>query len=205
MKLFKLLLAAAGATVLLGTLVATASARNLSISNRSIRSTWSSVIFTGGFGEANCHVTLEGTLHERTMVKSLGTLMGYITSAIVFACPVGSATILRETLPWHVKYSGFEGPLPEITSIRVHVIGSAWRIRERFGATCLARTELNQPAKGIFHRNIATHVLTEVGIEGEIRVGAECLGATGRLSGRDEHSGTISLLGTTNAIEVSLI
>ena len=53
MKLVKLLLAAAGTTALLGTLVSGASARNLSTSNQSISAMWSEVHFTG-IGRTNC-------------------------------------------------------------------------------------------------------------------------------------------------------
>jgi hypothetical protein len=206
MKLFKLLFAAAGATVLLGTLVATASAGRLSISNQSIRSTWRSVSFSGLFGETRCRVTLEGSLHARTMIKSIGTLMGYITSAIVeTTCQSGSATILRETLPWHVKYSGFREVLPLFESLIVHVIGASWRIREPGGAICLARTTATKPGIGTYHRDPTTGVLTEAGMEGRIPTGAECFGFEGTLEASGEHSGTVSLLGNLNSIVVSLI
>jgi hypothetical protein len=59
MKLFKLLLTAAWATVLLGTLVSPASAGRLSMSNQQIRSTWSTVTFSGGFGAFRCHLTMD--------------------------------------------------------------------------------------------------------------------------------------------------
>ena len=201
MKIRKLLLATAGATVLLGALVSSASARNLSISNTSIRSSWNEVAFNGPFGEVVCQVTLEGSLHSRTMAKTIGTLMGYITSAVLGACQTGTATILRATLPWHVRYSGFQGTLPRITSIITHVIGAGFQIQQA-GFTCLVRTEAGRPGIGTFHRNTATHELTEVGISsGEIPT--SCPFVSGSLS---SNSGTISLQGTTSTrISVSLI
>jgi hypothetical protein len=202
MKSCKLLFAAAGATVLLGLLVSSASARNLSVSNQSIRSTWSAVSFSSvGFFEVRCHLTLEGSLHSRTFSKSIGSLIGYITSAILGPCENGTATILRETLPWHVRYSGFEGTLPEIRSIIVHVTGAAFRISSSL-LTCLTLTSGAEPAIVRFHRNPTTHSITEVGIEGRIRTGMGCSGAVGTLSST---SGTVSLLGSITAIEVSLI
>jgi hypothetical protein len=205
MKLFRLLLAAAGATVLLGTLVSTASAGRLSISNQSIRGTWSSVTFRGGFGEARCHVTLEGSFHSRTMIKELGSLVGYVTSAILSACGQGTASILRETLPWHIRYSGFEPSLPEIRSLRVHIVGSSWRISENFGINCLARSTTARPTIGTVHRNPTTGVLTEAGLEGRIPTGSECFGAEGTVEATGVHSGTVSLLGNLNSVVVSLI
>jgi len=206
MKRVKLLLAAAGTTMLLGALVSSASARNLSTSNQNIRTTWSSVHFEGPFGGfADCHLTLEGSLHSRTTSKVAGSLVGYITKAILGRCEVGTATVLQERLPWHVRYSGFEGALPNIRSFIIHVIGVSFRIRTPEAVTCHFVSTAAEPGVGISHRSTATHELTEVGIEGRIRSGAECLGATGRLSTAPE-SGAISLLGTSNVrISISLI
>jgi len=203
MKICKLLFAAAGATVLLGALVSSASARNLSVSNQSISGMWSSVEFNLPGATTRCHVTLEGSLHSRTMAKVLGSLMGYITRAILGPCLSGTATILRETLPWHVSYSGFRGTLPNIDSIIVHVTEAAWRVRESGGTNCLARSSAARPAIGQFHRNTVSHEITEASISGRIPTGFECLGIEGTFR---SDSGAISLLGTQNVrISVSLI
>jgi hypothetical protein len=201
MKICKLLLAAAGTTVLLGALVSSASARNFSISNQNIRASFREVNFRGAFGETRCQVTLEGSLHSITMEKSIGRLMGYITSAVLGPCAVGTATIHRETLPWHVRYSGFEGPLPNITSLRTHVIGASWSVREPGGFTCSARSSAAEPATGTYHRNTATHRLEEVGIGGTIRT--TCFGASGSFT---SDSARVSLLGAGHtSVFVSLI
>jgi len=207
MKLSKLLLATVSATVLLGALVSSASARNFSVSNQNISAMWSSVHFAGPFGGlTDCHLTLEGSLHSRTFAKVAGSLIGYITRAILGRCETGTATIEQERLPWHVSYSGFEGALPNIRSIFVHVVGASFRVRTTEGITCHVVTTAAEPARGIFHRNTATHEITEAGIEGRIRTGAECFGATGILSTAPESSGSVSLLGTPNVrISVSLI
>ena len=203
MKLSKLLLATVGASVLLGALVSSASARNLSVSNQSISGMWSSVEFNLPGATTRCHVTLEGSLHSRTMPKMIGSLIGYITRAILGRCEEGTATISRESLPWHVTYSGFQGTLPNITSIITHVIGASFHIREPFGIRCHVRLTPERPGVGTFHRNITSHEITEVSISGRIRT-TEC-GAEGTLS-TPANSGALSLLGTQNVrISVSLI
>lgn len=198
MKLCKLLFAAAGATLLLGALVSTASARNFSTSSQTLRSSWREVIFELPI-QISCQVTLEGSLHARTLPKVLGSLMGYITSAILGPCSSFTATILRETLPWHIRYSGFEPRLPEIRSIIVHVDGFAVKIREPFGISCLARSEALQPFIGRFHRNPVTRELIGTSIGGSLPCG-------GFQVGLSSSEGTVSLQGTTGTrVSVSLI
>jgi len=200
MKIGKLLLATVGASVLLGALVSTASARNFSVSNQNISSMWRSVEFALPGATTRCQVTLEGSLHTRTMPKVIGSLIGYITKAALGPCADGTATILSATLPWHVRYSGFVGTLPIITSITVHVINAAWRVRESGGIACLARSSTSRPAIGIFH--ITSHTVTEVGISGRIPTGIECFGIEGEFN---SDSGVVSLSGSNAAISVSLI
>jgi len=203
MKVCKLLLAVVGAAVLLGTLVSSAGARNFSISNQSLRVSYREVTFLGGATESRCQVTLEGSLHRATMPKVSGSLIGYITSAILGPCATGTATILRETLPWHIRYHGFTGTLPDITLIRTHVIDLAWRFREVFGANCLIRSTAAEPVTATFHRRTETHRLEEVTLNGAIRTGPECLQVT-KTIGSDQAK--VSLLGTSDTgIFVSLI
>jgi len=203
MKICKLLLAATGATVLLSALVAGAAARNLSVSNQSIRAYWREVRFTTSFAEIKCEVTLEGSLHTRTMAKTIGSLIGYVTRDQLGFCGIGTATILRETLPWHVRYSSFNGFLPEIASVIMHVVGAAWRIREPLGVTCLFRSSAERPVVGTFHRSTSSHEVSEVAIGGGIPSGGECFNAVGTLT---SNSGPISVLGTLSTrITVTLI
>jgi hypothetical protein len=204
MKRVKLLLAATGTTVLLGALVSSASARNFSISNQDISAMWSEVSFEGAFGgRSGCHLTLEGSMHSRTSAKVAGSLVGYITRAILGRCEVGTGTILQERLPWHLRYSGFQGALPNITSSIVHIIGASFSIRTPEAVICHILTTAAQPGIGTFHRSTATHEITEAGIFGRIRSGEECLGSEGTLN---SESGAVSLLGTSNVrISVTLI
>jgi hypothetical protein len=81
----------------------------------------------------------------------------------------------KGTLPWHVQYGGFTGTLPTITSIRTNIIGFAFRIREPFGVTCLARSTAAEPATGVFNRNTTTGAIETSEIGGSIRtVGESC-------------------------------
>jgi len=198
MKLFKLVVATAGATVLLGALVGSASARSFSITSQFFRSTFRSLEFNGLF-PMTCQVTLEGSLHARTIAKVLGRLIGYITSAVLGPCQTGTATILRETLPWHVRYLSFSGTLPNITLLRVNVIGYSFRIKEPGGITCLARSTPERPAIGNFNRDTATRALTTATIGGTIPT---TCGAEGEFT---SDNGTVTSLNSTTRITVTLI
>jgi len=198
MKLSKLLLATIGATVLLGALVSNASARSFSISNQFIRSSFRSVTFDGVFGNIVCPVSLEGSLHARIIPKVAGTLIGYITRADLGACQVGRATILRETLPWHVRYLSFAGTLPNITQLRINVINASFRIQEPF-AGCLARSTAASPAIGVIERSVATRELTVGNIEGVIPTSC---GASGAFR---SDPAPLLLLNTTTRIRLWLI
>src|SRR5215212_591052 len=134
----KVTLTALVAALALVSAFSTASARNLSVSNQSFRIAWTPLTFTeGGLFNVRCNVTLEGSFHYRTIVKSLRALLGFITRATVErpSCRTnlgtaasaatwnGIETILGaatpNTLPWHVTYEGFTGTLPNITGVRV--------------------------------------------------------------------------------------
>jgi hypothetical protein len=201
MRLGKPLLAAAGAALLLGVLVGAASAGRLSTSSQSLRATFASLEFAGGFGTTRCPVTVEGSFHERTTAKTADRLVGYITRAVLGACAVGQATVLAETLPWHVRYSSFSGALPNITAIQASIVGVATRVREVGGVTCLARTSAEEPATMRFNRE-ATGVITSAVLGGSVRTGEECLGVRGAFTAT---SSTLTVVNNTTRISVSLI
>jgi hypothetical protein len=179
MKYCRLLLAAVGATVVLGALSSTASARTLSSSSSRIYAAFESVRFRTPEAIVECVVTLEGSLHSRTIDKIVERLIGYITSAVLGTCVTGTATILRETLPWHVRYASFTGTLPNISRLVTHVIGSAFQIRGPgvFEPACLARSTATEPAIGTYEREVRTGELTGVEISGTIRT--TCFGIAG--------------------------
>src|SRR5215218_2044238 len=102
----------------------TASAARLSYSSQTYRATFARVNFAGaGVGTIECAMTLEGSLHTRTITKTTGLLMGLMTRATVGVCARGSATVNTATLPWHDTYGSFVGTLPNITRINQTVVG----------------------------------------------------------------------------------
>jgi hypothetical protein len=200
MRRRRLLLAIIGATVLLGGLTGSASARSLSFSSQTMRATFSTVSFEGPFGTTNCAVTLESSMHTRTIPKLSGWLLGYITRADLGPCSTGTATILRETLPWHMRYESFAGTLPNITSIRAQVVGVSFRVREPNTITCLVRTMAERPSIATFTREAGTSELTTETIGGTIPT--DCAGIEGRLR---SVAGFITVLNSTARITVTLI
>jgi len=123
----------------LAALVGTSTATRLSSSSQTFRAGFARWNYTGPFGTTECALTLEGSLHSRTIAKTIGSLIGLITRSIFGACVRGSATILTATLPWHVRYQAFTGTLPNITSLLTDIAGMSFQIREPFfGITCLA-------------------------------------------------------------------
>jgi hypothetical protein len=203
----RLLLTSLAATALLAIAVTSASARNLEISNTRWKITWTELTLsnTAGIGQpVRCRVTLEGSFHARTIPKVINSLIGLVTSAIVDGshCTNGSATIKRETLPWHVRYGGFTGRLPEIATITLLLVGAAFEINNG-SETCSARTEAGEPAGGIANVG-AGGAITSVNADPARRIaltGGFCPLARGFFSGE----GRAFLQGTTTPLTVRLI
>lgn len=206
MKSRTLLLATLGVAMLLGAVVDAASARNLSTSSQTLRANFfpylpeeplrepeqgESFEITSNFGTWRCSLTLEGSLHARTFAKSIGSLIGYINEATITGC-VFETRILRETLPWHVRYSGFTGRLPEIRTMIDHVVGAGWRIREVNGALCLGTSTAAEPLILTYHRG-GEGRLTEMLVSGRITTGANCLNIRATFGGRARASATPSV------------
>jgi hypothetical protein len=196
----KAVLATVAATILLGAVVGSASARNFSISNQFLTATFRRVTFEGPGLTIVCEVVVEGSFHRRTTAKRVGSLVGYLTSAAFGAggCEAGRATILRETLPWHIRYLGFAGTLPNITSIIANIVRSAFRIQEPF-ATCLGTSTEANPTIVTFNRDVVTRVLTTATIGGTIPTSC---GVNGTFR---SDAAQVFLLGTTNRLTLTLI
>jgi hypothetical protein len=177
MKFNKLLLAVVGATVLLGTLVSSASARIFSLSSQTNRATWTRMDFGGGFGTWECEVVIRGSFHSRTAAKVVNSLVGYITEGRVNRCARGGATINNASFPWHRRYRSFAGLLPNITSSAETITGAEWTIREpTFGITCTVRRETSS--------TIASYVITRgVVTRADVSGTSDCSGIGGTLSG----------------------
>lgn len=149
--------------------------------------------FNGGFGTIECEVTLRGTLHSRTFQKVAGSLIGYWTAANIPRCPRGGGTVLRETLPWHIRYRGFAGVLPNITAAAADATAVAKKWREAtIGATCLSLSTASSPAIFSLNREAGGRI-TSATVSGSV----PCSGAinvTGSFSGT---SSTISAMTIT--------
>jgi ABC-type amino acid transport substrate-binding protein len=158
----KLLLAALIAAASLAALVGSAAARRLQLSEQHIRAEWGVAELArfsdaGGTFGINCRLTVEGSFHSRTLSKVCGQLIGYITDAFAPTCeamgevavlngiePVHTGTIAPNLLPWHVRFDSFTGTLPNITSIRIQVIGAAILYWNAFSG-CLFRSTAEKP------------------------------------------------------------
>jgi len=146
----KLVLMGLGAALIMAAAVGSASAGRYSISHGELfKIRWASLRFSlVGTTIAECPVTLESSLHNRTLAKTVGTLLGYVTRASLGRCIAGSATILSETLPWHVQYGGFSEALPSPRPI-ITIVGFAFRLNNAITGPCLMRSTSLEPVKGI--------------------------------------------------------
>lgn len=186
--------------------VSAASANRLSVSNRNIRLVWNKLNFTDPSGEVvniECDVTSEGSMHTSTITKTRGALVGYITRVPQPQnCVGGSATILQETLPWHIRYDSFTGSLPRPSGTRLQGVLISFRLN--VGFTCLYRSTATEPVMGIVEieaNGLATGMRADETVlipraEGSIFCPA---------SGRFRNVGRLTLLGATTNISVRLI
>jgi hypothetical protein len=150
--------------------VTTASANRLSIDDQNFTMTWEPLTFV--FSEVplmSCNLTISGSLHSSTILKTNGLLIGHITSASIAGCAEGAAaTVLLADLPWHVRYDAFEGTLPRINAVTLEIVGVALRVDPPGAAPiCLFRTDAAEPLRAIAYLNSGT--VTEINaIEEEI-------------------------------------
>jgi len=216
----KLTLIAFASSLLLAAAIGVASARNISTTNQNIRVTWSSLEFKseGIATIISCPVTMEGSLHRRTIAKAPGSLIGAITRARVKqeACVNGriaafngvetyNGTAMPTTLPWHLTYNSFVGSLPAIEAVRLALQ------RFRFGITlpglCTAQVGNETDAIVSSARLEESAIVDLAPLAGSNRAtvirrdaGIACP-ATGEARG----IGTVSLLGATTRISLTLI
>jgi hypothetical protein len=205
----KLIVAGFAATMLLSFAVSSASANRLSVSNRFFRVVWSSLELSAAGTVTRCPVTLEGSFHSATIRKVEEALVGFITRAIVNGaqppCTAGTATVLGESLPWHLRYGGFEGPLPNIERVTLRLIGASFRVDpEGILPACLARTTQATPARGFVERE-AGGAITGLSADPSALIplsgGFGCGIAEGSFSGR----GNVTVLNSTTRITLTLI
>ena len=179
MKLGKLLLVAVGVTVLLGAFLSSAFARNFSVSEQRVTSLWTLLRISGGFGTVECEVKLSRSFHTRTFTKSVGSLIGYITEGTVLRCRNGGATVNQASLPYHLRYGGFTGTLPNITGQREIFSALEWAIREpTFGIICTVRRS-ESGTTGVTYA-VSSGTITSTTVSSE---GTRCEGVAGTFSG----------------------
>jgi hypothetical protein len=140
---------AAIAALILLAATGVASARRIELSEQRFRTVFAPLTF-GAEGQTPvvCRFTLEGSFHSKTISKVVGALVGYVTSAEVANCTGETARVLKETLPWHIRYVSFRGTLPAITSIRDSIIGAAFLVRAFGFVSCLYQSTTTNPITG---------------------------------------------------------
>jgi hypothetical protein len=207
-KCTKLLFAGLTAALLLSVAVSSASANNISVTNTRARITWSALRFLDETGapRVTCPVTLEGSFHSATLRKIRGTLIGYVTGAAVKgnSCTGGSATLLRESLPWHITYDSFSGTLPNITGITLLLHNTAIQVETALTGACLYAADATHRSRGTLNLS---------GGGGGTTITPDISATVLRKSGgilcptQESYDGTgqVFLLGNTSRISVTLI
>jgi hypothetical protein len=153
-----------------------------------------------------CPVTVEGTFHSRTITKTTEQLIGYVTRAIVneprciFLNGMEGLSIQTSSLPWHIRYESFTGPLPTITRLNLRLALVGYIVRA-FGVNCLFKSSATSPARGWTERNTATGQITNVTLEKNTTIprfeGSTFLCPT---NGIFEGSGAVRLLGSSTTL-----
>lgn len=211
---------AVGAALLLAAFAGSATAGKFSISNRSIRATWTALEFSGGFVTIRCPVTLEGSFHSATIRKVTGALIGYISrGSVQRPCVNGFAWLFSEepnevlggtfrgSMPWHVTYSSFRGALPTPVGITLSLTGMRFEVRVLVVGVNVLCEYLTGPANG---GNLsgtlalnAAGTVTSFAFDETRRITSETGGLCPEvgLGG----AGSVRLLGATAAITIRLI
>ena len=196
-------------TALTLSLTHTASASHISISSQNFRVTWNPLVFGSASGPSGslvrCNVTLEGSFHSATIAKTIGALVGYVTRAsLPHPCTGGEAWALTaaegrtETLPWHVTFEGFEGALPTISGVR-QLLHVSFQIN-LFGVECLY--EGNDQGSSELTRGVATFERPDGSVGIPKKSGGFLCPNEGFFGAE---TGTVTVLGTTTRITVTLI
>ena len=146
----KFLLAAFAATILLALTGGIAAAlRSLGSNKREIALLARSLSFLSEAGvSVVCNVGLNTTLNQLRNPKREGTVVGR-AEAVILSCSRGTARVLlRETLPWLVKYKSIGGTLPRITSITNQLERTQFLVT-LLGTLCLITAESSAPQEVI--------------------------------------------------------
>ena len=198
-RLGKSPLVALMATVGLGLAVGAASANMLSVSETTFVARFSALRVIAAGHTIECATTLEGPL-SNPMFKS-GTV-GRIIFVEVRSCTGGTVTVLNASLPWTVSYVSFEGSLPNITGLRVDVIGLSARVRPTGESIeCLAASTITSPA--YFNFGVSGGRVT--GLRADERAGIPLSGGLCGLAGNATLAGTGTVTNGISSITLTLI
>ncbi|HEX4805644.1 MAG TPA: hypothetical protein VFU94_07065 [Conexibacter sp.] len=196
------LLAVLVAAAALAACVGSASAQALALANSGVRYVFPEFTMTAPGFTVKCPVTMEGTFHSRTIAKTAGTLIGYITRVAIRteSCTGGRITAL--TPPWHLQYGGFTGVLPEIRTVEMRVVEAGF-LMEIMGISCLYRTT-SVTAAGLISELLREKVATVRWSEASripLLVGTGLCPGEVRFGG----GGRSSVLGSAEEVEITLV
>jgi hypothetical protein len=212
----KYTLASLTALLCLALAVTSATANRLSVTNHNFRAVWTSVEFQGTSGNVAavlCPLTVEGSFHYNTIVKSLGALIGHVSRASINSagCIGGHATVLSGTLPWHLQYQGFAGRLPNIERVRFLLAGASFLIEQTaiLHFFCLVRSSTEHPFAGEAIVEAGGNIINDQpdpanNIPSVSAGGGGCPEPEGRLHAA-AGDGQITVLGNTQRIRITLI
>jgi len=110
-----------------------------------------------------CEVTRYISLH-RTISKAALSLAGIVGRVEVRGCRNGTLRVLPALLPWHMQYQSFSGVLPNITGIRMRVIGLGWLIEAHAGLVRCLYVGNVEPELSIVAGSITTIAYREASI-----------------------------------------
>lgn len=195
------------AALMLAAALSTASAGRLSVSTQNIRVTWRELAFLATGVNVRCQITLEGSLHSRTIAKVERSLIGAITRAIAdeASCAGGRLSLYAE--PWHLTYESFTGTLPRIESVQLLL--SRFRFQAIIPLICPVAAEYGTATDNITLKLYietdnsvsAVETVTNRNIVHKAAGPAGCP-AEGRLVGT---LGLLTVLNTTTHVSITLI
>jgi hypothetical protein len=163
----KLLLAALTAVVALSLGAGTAAAlRSIESSATAVAASGRAITFAGGGSRVVCEVTLSLTLSTRSISKVRGSRVGNTKATVnERACTGGRARPLNTAEGWVTNYFSFAGTLPNITSIRLELVGTAFLV-SAFGGfgECLFRGNAQGTTGG------GTNRITEIRADSTIQL-----------------------------------
>jgi hypothetical protein len=197
----RIALAAAAAAAVLTMTAGFAWARRFEVSSSTFRLTWSAVEFTTPLGAgARCPVTLEGSLHSRTITKTNGALVGYVTRAVAnaAACEPQVVRFPAASLPWHVRYDSFSGALPAVRGVTFQVAAAVEINPCIWAASEAAPARFTYNLTGIEVTSVRWVEASTLSITEESPI--MCAGSIA-ISG----TGSAAVLGTTTRLRVRLI